>query len=73
MEDYKWIKVEDELPACNVLVEVKLTNGTYAYDFVNEPLDKSVPFRHYLVAEWRMLSRETLRKIIQTLVNNPIW
>lgn len=73
MEEYKWIKVEDELPACNVLVEVKLTNGAYAYDFVNEPLDKSMPFQHYHVTEWRMLSRESLRRIVQTIVKYPIW
>lgn len=54
-----WISIKEKLPACNVLVEVRLTNGTEAIDFVNEPIDKDMPFQHYLVSEWRELTRRS--------------
>lgn len=60
-----WINVSQQLPECNVLVKVKLTNGTEALDFVNEPIDMETPFQHYCVSEWRKATREELIDFIK--------
>ena len=60
-----WISVKERLPDCNVIVKVKLTNGTGALDFVNEPVDSEVPFQHYLVSAWRTPTRDELNEFMQ--------
>lgn len=61
----EWIDVNKELPPVNVIVKVLLTNGTEALDFVNEPIDKEMPFQHYIVSNWRMATRDELNKFMQ--------
>lgn len=60
-----WISIKENLPACNMLVKVKLTNGTEALDFVNEPVDNEMPFQHYIVSHWRTPTRDELNAFIQ--------
>lgn len=66
----EWFSIKDKLPEVNVLVKVRLTNETEAIDFVNEPIDERIPFQHYLVKEWRYLTLEELRSVVQTLVHS---
>lgn len=61
----EWKETVKELPPVNTLVKVLLTNGTEAIDFVNEPLDRETPFQHFLVSEWRLLTREELIEVVQ--------
>ena len=61
----KWIDAKKELPPCNVLVRVMLTNGQVAFDFVNEPLNKETPFQHYIVTNWRMPTTEELNSFMR--------
>lgn len=58
-----WIDVNENLPQCNVLVKVNLTNGVEALDFVNEPFNKEMPFQHYHVKKWRTLTTEELNDL----------
>ena len=55
-----WISIKEKLPECNIIVKVRLTNGTEALDFVNEPIDNDMPFQHNLVSEWRNPTRDEL-------------
>ena len=58
-----WIKTEDKLPPANTIVRVRLVNDCESFDFVNEPLDKGCPFKHFLVREWRAVTSEELQSI----------
>lgn len=60
-----WISVKEKLPACNVIVKVRLTNGIESLDFVNEPIDNNTPFQHYLVSEWREPTRDELNAFMK--------
>lgn len=60
-----WISVKEKLPECNVIVKVRLTNGTEALDFVNEPIDNDVPFQHYLVSAWRKPTKDELNDFMR--------
>lgn len=60
----EWIDVTKALPPANVIVKVLLTNNTEALDFVNLPLDKETPFQHYIVAKWRMATRDELNEFM---------
>lgn len=61
----QWIPVTEKLPPFNTMVRVKLTNGTYALDFVNEPFNKNMPFQHYFVESWRMPTSDELNAFMQ--------
>ena len=60
-----WISVKDKLPPANMIVRVKLTNGCFGFDFVNEPFDPECPFQHYIVESWRECNREELIDILK--------
>ena len=60
-----WISVDHQLPECNVIVKVKLTNGIEALDFVNDPIDPETPFQHYCVSEWRKATRDELNEFMR--------
>ena len=55
-----WISIQNELPPVGVPVKVLLTNGIETIDYVNEPVDKVVPFQHYLVSKWRPAFEEEI-------------
>ena len=59
-----WIEVTNYLPPANVLVKVILTNGIEAIDFVDIPINKECPFKHYLVSKWRMLTPDELNMLV---------
>ena len=67
MEDAytKWISVKDRIPDPNVIVRVKLTNGVETLDFVNEPINKEIPFQHYLVTHWRPATSDELNSLLK--------
>lgn len=63
--DNPWIDVNKQLPPCNILVKVMLTNGVEALDFVNEPLNEQNPFQHYLVTNWKIPTTEELNEFMK--------
>ena len=63
----KWTSVKDKLPPVNMIVRVQLTNGTFGFDFVNEPVDPECPFQHYIVDRWRECTREELIDILKVV------
>lgn len=62
-----WNDADKILPPCNVIVRVKITNGYEDFDFVNEPVDRSAPFQHFLVEKWRYATREELNMILANI------
>lgn len=69
----EWIDVNKELPPINVLVKVLLTNGVEKLDFVNEPIDKDMPFQHYIVSKWRMATRDELIQFMLKANTQSNW
>lgn len=59
-----WNDVKRSIPPCNVLVKVLLTNDCEEFDFVNEPIDKTMPFQHYHVKAWRTPTRDELNELL---------
>ena len=59
-----WNDIKSIIPPCNMIVKVRLTNGCEKFDFINEPIDKDMPFQHYLVKEWRYATRDELNDLL---------
>ena len=62
-----WKNANETLPPVNMLVKVKVANGYEAFDFVNEPIDATCPFQHYIVTAWRVATRKELNDFMRKI------
>lgn len=58
-----WTLCKEGLPEVNEEVIVLTCNDNIAFDYINEPFNKSCPFQHFIVKAWQKKPDSLIYKI----------
>lgn len=59
-----WNSIDTLLPPCNVIVKVKLLDGSESFDFVKKPINRQKPFKRHIVSAWKFATSGELNRLL---------